>query len=103
MANLEDARKDAREAVESYNALDRNERMDQGILTEHAKRFHGALGSLVAATDGESAVSDERAAAREALSEFEDPTSYGSPQQVRRACYVLRSNTKTMLDALENG
>lgn len=98
---LEDARQDARSAVDSYDALSRNDRMDQHVLADHARRFHGALESLVDATADDAGLAGQRESARDALSEFDDSSSFGSPQQVRRACYVLRSKTKSMLDALE--
>ncbi len=98
---LDDAREDARTAVESYDALSRDDRMDQQVLASHARRFHGALETLVDAASEDNGVTGERESAREALREFDDPSTFGSPQQVRRACYVLRSKTKSMLEALE--
>lgn len=98
---IADARRDARSAVDSYDALNRKERMDQRVLATHARRFHDALESLVSATGDDPAAHDQRDSAEAALREFDDPSSFDTPQQVRRACYVLRSNTNSMLEALE--
>lgn len=106
---LQDARRDARDAVAGYNALSRDQRMDQDVLTRHALRFREALDGLVQATRSryDGALPDplqaRSEAAGEALSEFDDPNSYQAPQQVRRACYVLRKETTSLLDALDGG
>ncbi len=99
---LADVREDARRAVDAYGALDRNERMDRNVLSRHAIRFHNVLDSLVDAVQSRDDVEDIRRDARDALQEFDDPTAYDDAQHVRRACYVLRQKTTSLLTALDN-
>ncbi|MGH7480923.1 MAG: hypothetical protein ACRELV_02110 [Longimicrobiales bacterium] len=104
---LVDARQDARSAIERYDALDRKQKMDAGVLKRHATEIHGALDSLVQETErhydggvpGE--VEERRSTAREALGEFEDPTIFDHAQHVRRACFVLRQQADSLLGVLE--
>ncbi|MGH7476084.1 MAG: hypothetical protein ACRELD_07330 [Longimicrobiales bacterium] len=97
---LSDAREDARRAVERYDALDRKRRMDEQTLKRHALEIRDALASLVGAADGSGGdVESRTTSAREALDEFDDPARYADAQHVRRACYVLRERTTSLLDA----
>lgn len=103
---LQDARHDARAAIERYDSLDRSQRMNDKILKERAVEIHGALESLVAATnrrfsdDVPERLQATSESAKRALDEFDDPTQYDHAQHVRRACYVLRKEARSLLGEL---
>lgn len=101
---LDTATQHALAVVESYDGLSRDDRMDRRVLNDHADRFHTALETLVAAANP-SIPEPARAsadAAKQALTEFGAGESYDTPQHARRACYVLRERTTSLLDALSD-
>jgi hypothetical protein len=106
--SLDTATEQALAVVESYDGLSRDERMDRRVLNDHADRFHQALETLVAATGSHLDASlpepmkSQANAAKQALDEFAAGESYDTPQHARRACYVLRERTTSLLDALHN-
>lgn len=104
---LQNARQDARAAIERYDSLDRSQRMNDKVLKERAVEIHDALESLVNATDRHfgddvpEALQATSESARGALGEFDDPTQYDHAQHVRRACYVLRKEANSLLGELD--